>query len=45
MLRNVKDLRGYVIRATDGVIGNLDDFYFDDRRISLLTITRGRLPT
>jgi uncharacterized protein YrrD len=30
MLRNVKDLRGYAIRATDGVIGRVDDFYFDD---------------
>jgi len=30
MLRNVKDLRGYAIRATDGVIGDVDDFYFDD---------------
>jgi sporulation protein YlmC with PRC-barrel domain len=31
MMRNVKDLRGYVIRATDGVIGTVDDFYFDDQ--------------
>ena len=30
MLRSVKDLRGYAIRATDGVIGTVDDFYFDD---------------
>ena len=30
MLRNLKDLRGYAIRATDGVIGEVDDFYFDD---------------
>ena len=30
MLRNFKDLRGYAIRATDGVIGKVDDFYFDD---------------
>ena len=30
MLRNVKDLRGYAIRASDGVIGKVDDFYFDD---------------
>ena len=30
MLRNIKDLRGYAIRATDGVIGEVDDFYFDD---------------
>ena len=30
MLRNVKDLRGYALRATDGVIGTVEDFYFDD---------------
>jgi sporulation protein YlmC with PRC-barrel domain len=30
MLRNVKDLRGYVINATDGVIGQVDDVYLDD---------------
>ncbi len=30
MLRNVTDLRGYAIRATDGVIGRVDDVYFDD---------------
>jgi hypothetical protein len=30
MLRKVKDLRGYAIRATDGVIGKVDDLYFDD---------------
>jgi sporulation protein YlmC with PRC-barrel domain len=30
MLRNVKELRGYAILATDGVIGEVDDVYFDD---------------
>jgi PRC-barrel domain len=30
MLRNVTDLQGYAIRATDGVIGRVDDAYFDD---------------
>lgn len=30
MLRSVNDLRGHAIRATDGVIGRVDDFYFDD---------------
>jgi hypothetical protein len=35
MLRNVKDLRGYAIRATDGVIGRVDDFYFDDEDWSI----------
>jgi hypothetical protein len=31
MMRNLKDLRGYRIRATNGVIGTVDDFYFDDQ--------------
>jgi sporulation protein YlmC with PRC-barrel domain len=31
MLRNVNDLRGYAICATDGAIGKVDDFYFDDQ--------------
>ena len=31
MLRNVKDLLGFGIRATDGVIGTVDDLYFDDQ--------------
>ncbi len=30
MLRNVGDLRGYAIGATDGVIGEVDDLYFGD---------------
>jgi sporulation protein YlmC with PRC-barrel domain len=30
MMWNVKDLRGYAIRTTDGVIGTVDDFYFND---------------
>ena len=30
MLRNVKDLRGFAIHATDGMIGEVDDLYFDD---------------
>jgi hypothetical protein len=32
MLRNMKDLDGCSIRATDGVVGHVDDFYFDDER-------------
>ncbi len=31
-LRNAKDLLGYSIRATDGNIGTITDFYFDDER-------------
>ena len=44
MLRNVKDLRGYAIRATDGVIGHVDDFYFDDEAwaIRYLVVETGR---
>ena len=30
MLRSVKDLRGYKIRATDGRVGKVEDIYFDD---------------
>ena len=43
MLRNLKDLRGYAIRATDGNIGKVDDFYFDDEdwRIRYLVVDTG----
>jgi len=30
MLRNVKHLRGYALRGSDGFIGRVEDFYFDD---------------
>ncbi|MEO7889701.1 MAG: PRC-barrel domain-containing protein [Vicinamibacterales bacterium] len=30
MLRSVKDLKGYAIKATDGDVGRVHDFYFDD---------------
>lgn len=30
MLRSMKDLEGYAIHATDGLIGHVEDFYFDD---------------
>ena len=30
MLRSMKDLEEYAIRATDGTIGHVKDFYFDD---------------
>ena len=30
MLRNVNHLKGFAIRATDGEIGTVDQFYFDD---------------
>ena len=32
MLKNLKDLQGYSLRATDGDIGTVKDFYFDDDR-------------
>jgi hypothetical protein len=32
MLRSIKDLEGYAIRATDGDIGHVKDFYFDDAK-------------
>ena len=32
MLRNAKDLEGYELRARDGIIGHVDDFFFDDRQ-------------
>jgi sporulation protein YlmC with PRC-barrel domain len=31
MLRSVQDLEGYAIRATDGTIGHVKDFYIDDK--------------
>ncbi len=31
MLRSTNDLQGYAIRATDGDIGHVEDFYFDDQ--------------
>ena len=31
MLRNVKSLLGHRIHATDGELGSVEDFYFDDR--------------
>lgn len=30
MLKNLKDLQGYALRATDGDVGTVKDFYFDD---------------
>ena len=30
MLRNVKDMEGYAILATDGDVGHVREFYFDD---------------
>jgi len=43
MLRNVKDLQGYTIQATNGDIGSVRTFYFDDRdwRIRYLVVDTG----
>jgi PRC-barrel domain len=30
MLRRMNDLENYAVRATDGMIGHVNDFYFDD---------------
>ena len=30
MLRDVKNMCGFAIEATDGALGHIDDFYFDD---------------
>jgi hypothetical protein len=43
MLRNAKDLHGLTIRATDGEIGTVDEFYFEDETwaIRYLTVDTG----
>src|SRR5208282_5497176 len=43
MLTNAKNLRGLVIRATDGELGTVDDLYFDDDTwaIRYLTVETG----
>jgi PRC-barrel domain len=43
MLRNAKDLHGLTIRATDGDIGTVDQFYFEDQTwaIRYLTVDTG----
>lgn len=44
MLRSVKDLRGYALLATDGEIGEVDDFLFhdDDWTIRYLVVDTGK---
>jgi hypothetical protein len=39
MLTNAKDLKGFVIHATDGKIGTVDQFYFDDETWSIRYFT------
>lgn len=31
MIRSIKELKGHPVKATDGVIGKVEDFLFDDR--------------
>ena len=40
MLRSVKDIEDYTIGATDGIIGRVKDFYFDDDARPLGTTSR-----
>lgn len=43
MLKNIKDLKGFTIRATDGELGTINEFYFDDETwaIRYLTVETG----
>jgi uncharacterized protein YrrD len=43
MLRNAKQLNGFVVRATDGELGAVDQLYFDDETwaIRYLTVELG----
>jgi hypothetical protein len=47
MLRSLKDLEDYTIGATDGIIGRVKDFYFDDDSwvIRYLVVDPGESPT
>ena len=40
MLVNATHLKGLVIRATDGELGSVDEFYFDDETHLLQLATR-----
>jgi len=44
MLRSMKDLEDYALGATDGTIGHVKDFYFDDEAwvIRYLVVETGR---
>ena len=45
MLRNATQLEGFVVHATDGELGTVDQFYFDDETwaIRYLTVDNRRL--
>ena len=36
MLRNLNDLANYALHATDGMIGHVKDFYFDDKGLGVI---------
>ena len=46
MLTNTTNLKGLVIRATDGEVGTVDQLYFDDESwaIRYLTVKTGSWP-
>ena len=46
MIRSVKEMKKFEVVATDGRIGSVDDFYFDDERwaIRYVVVTAGRWP-
>jgi hypothetical protein len=39
MLTNTKQLKGFVIRATDGELGTIDQLYFDDETWAIRYLT------
>lgn len=39
MLTNTTHLKGFVIRATDGELGTVDQFYFDDETWAIRYLT------
>jgi hypothetical protein len=44
MLRSLKAVKGYSVQATDGKIGSVSDFYFDDKewRVRYVVVDTGR---
>src|SRR5690349_25144073 len=44
MLHNINELKGYSISATDGEIGQVEDFYFDDDKwvVRYLVVDTGK---
>ena len=44
MLRTINELQGFAIQATDGEIGSIKDFYFDEESwaIRYIVVDTGR---